>query len=75
VLNDGSILVAGGDILGTPTSAIIQISPDLMTVTIPRALLTARSGHTATRLLDGRVLITGGIDDHGNALATAEIYE
>jgi hypothetical protein len=74
-LDDGSILVAGGDILGTPTSAIVQFSPDLTKITIPGALLTARSGHTATRLLDGRVLITGGIDDHGNVLATAEIYE
>ena len=34
----------------------------------------ARQGHTATRLLDGRVLVTGGRDDTGAFLASAEVY-
>jgi hypothetical protein len=47
-------------------------------------LVTARTAHAATLLLDGRVLVTGGFGDpiqikdsyfEANALATAEIYD
>jgi hypothetical protein len=34
-----------------------------------------RSWHRATLLPDGRVLVTGGFDSYGNALASAEIYD
>ena len=35
-------------------------------------MLKARSGHTATLLADGTVLVTGG---GGSALVTAELYD
>jgi uncharacterized repeat protein (TIGR01451 family) len=38
-------------------------------------MTTARSSHTATLLLDGRVLVTGGENLTDGALATAEIYD
>src|SRR5262249_24814769 len=34
-----------------------------------------RREHRATRLADGRVLITGGVDNSDRILATAEIYD
>lgn len=37
-------------------------------------MTTARSRHTATLLLDGTVLIAGGIDNNGDAINSAEIY-
>jgi len=35
----------------------------------------ARSGHQATLLLDGRVLVTGGAGKSGEAVARAEVFD
>ena len=35
----------------------------------------SRSGHTATLLLDGRVLVAGGFDSDNGRLATADLYD
>lgn len=42
------------------------------TLTATASLATARSGHTATLLLNGQVLVTGGYN--GSFLASAELY-
>jgi len=38
-------------------------------------LIHARAGAVATTLFDGRVLVTGGYDDTGDCLQSAEIYQ
>lgn len=39
------------------------------------SLNTARVNHTATLLRNGQVLVTGGSDDNGGVLASAELYD
>ena len=34
-----------------------------------------RGGHTATLMMNGKVLVTGGSDASGNDLATAELFD
>src|SRR5947209_12591889 len=39
------------------------------------SLVVPRTGHAATALSDGRVLITGGHDHAGNLVAVSEIFD
>ncbi len=69
-LRDGRVLITGGrDQNGARNDSEI-FDPESGATVPTAAMMTARSGHTATRLFDGRVLIAGG-DDAGSA----EIYD
>jgi len=76
LLTDGRVLVEGGvlhsgDTLGT--SALYD--PVTGTWVAAGPLKTARGGHTATRLPNGRVLIAGGFSlESGTNLKIAELY-
>lgn len=72
VLASGSVLVTGGSADGSSTNlqaATLLYDPVANTVSNGRSLTTARAGHTATPLVDGKVLIEGGSSD------TTEVYD
>jgi hypothetical protein len=75
-LLDGTILIAGGlpniSLSGvTNTAEIYDSNTGRFTAT--GNLVSGVSGHTATRLKDGHVLIAGGVDENGESNA-AELY-
>ncbi|MCI0340070.1 MAG: hypothetical protein L0216_02775 [Planctomycetales bacterium] len=96
LLADGKVLVAGGDVLG-PGAVVAYLpnggflasaelyDPSTGTWTATGGLATARSGASATRLSDGRVLVAGGASATANplfpgvwfptTLASAEVYD
>jgi hypothetical protein len=43
--------------------------------TVTGSMATERANHSATLLNSGKVLITGGVDNSGNVLATAELFD
>jgi hypothetical protein len=75
LLNDGMVLIAGGEQAGIAVTSAELVDPATETLSAAGGLVTARKDHTATRLNDGRVLVTGGTDSNGNALASAELYQ
>src|SRR5262245_53168840 len=62
--------VAGA--LAFATIATVRLGANAFTAIA--SMHTARSGHQATLLDDGRVLVTGGSDDSGAAIGRAEIF-
>jgi hypothetical protein len=78
ILADGKVLSAGGGNgwCGSTTSASAEVyDPATQQFGFAGPMSAARSGHTATRLADGTVLITGGMQYWPAAvLAAAEVY-
>jgi uncharacterized protein YjdB len=78
LLNDGTVLIAGGSSLANETtlnSAEIY-DPVAGTFTLlANTLNTARVGHTATLLSNGQVLIVGGYDPNTGIISDSELYD
>ena len=78
-LDDGTVLIAGGGTgsitSSTGLSSVELYRPNLEAFESMPAMNSARALHRATKLLDGRVLITGGVNGVGTPLITAEVYD
>ena len=79
LLLDGRVLLTGGYsqefFPSTGTNSAELYDPASGTFGATGDMGTARFGHSATRLPDGRVLIAGGWDANGYSLNSAEIYD
>jgi hypothetical protein len=73
-LADGCVLISGG---AEPTTAAAEVfDPATRMFSLTGSLNTARSHHTATRLLNGQVLVAGGLAEHVTltTLTSTELY-
>ena len=79
LLADGTVLVAGGyDLVlhsGVGQDSAEFYDPSSGTWSATASMTTVRSGHTATLLPDGTVLVAGGDDRDSDELASAELYD
>lgn len=77
VLADGRVLVVGGEsyYVGESYGSAEIYDPATRTFSFTGNLATARSSHRATRLCDGKVLVSGGVNAEHYAIASAELYD
>ena len=71
--NKGRVLVVGGSVYQAPTAQVELYDPAKGTWTAGTALSKARTWHSATLLLSGKVLVAGGSD--GTTQKSALLYD
>jgi hypothetical protein len=76
---DGSVLIAGGCIVDgceTATAETFVVAADGRSAARGPAMSTARDGHTATTLPDGRIVLIGGFPGEGSSvLASIDVVD
>jgi hypothetical protein len=79
LLPNGKVFIAGGfggsGTEGSPYSTIELYDPQSGTFQLAGNMTVGRSGHTATLLSSGKVLIVGGWTGHYDARRAAELYD
>jgi hypothetical protein len=75
LLNNGTVLITGGDNTSTGTAlADAELyNPSTQTFTATGTLVTARTSATASTLSSGQLLVVGGVNNN-NLLGNAELY-
>ena len=82
LLTNGNVLIAGGyQWTFTPAATFLFLAsaelydPSTGTFTATGNLTTTRTGHSATLLANGKVLIAGGASNSDSHIAAAELYD
>lgn len=78
LLADGRVLVAGGHtsaLPGEPTASVEIFDPSNGTWHAAAPMHTARAGHTASLLDNGRIAVIGGVDASRAITSSVEIYD
>jgi RHS repeat-associated protein len=75
LLQTGEWLLAGGEQGSAPSAATLLLDVTTGRRTAIASLHHARSGHTATVLPDGAVLILGGTTSDGSVVTAAELFD
>src|SRR5436309_10583160 len=75
VLQDGRVLIAGGQNSGGASNTLEIFDPNSGNFSNAGTMSSPRQDHAAAVLSDGRVLIVGGSSDGTNALNTTDIYD
>ena len=77
-LPDGRVIMCGGngsDATDTGGQTVVIYDPNGNSWEAVSTLNTGRTNASAITLLDGRVLVSGGVDSSGNQLDSAEVYD
>ena len=74
-LDDGRVLITGGDVGGIISSDVEIFDPASGESTFAALLQEPRTGHASALLADGTVLIVGGTTAGGMVLATTERFD
>jgi len=75
LLQNGSVLIAGGGDISSASADVLVYSPETDSLNKVGALSVGRSGATATLLPDGTVLVAGGFSPGPVTSAAAEIVD
>ncbi len=75
LLENGRVFIAGGSAGGATVGSTELYEPWAQSFAAGPTLAGSRESHTATRLADGTVLITGGVRNRSAYLNTCEIYD
>jgi N-acetylneuraminic acid mutarotase len=75
LLNNGQVLVAGGEGNAGILSSAELYDPATGIWTVTGSMTTPREAHSATLLPSGQVLVAGGLVASGSVTATAELYD
>jgi hypothetical protein len=74
LLNDGTVLIAGG-LNSNTISAAELFDPTTGTFTSTGAMTAVRAAHAATLLGNATVLVTGGRNENGTSQSTSDLYQ